>query len=102
MKRKQVNNTSIQDESKVSGNTRNREDRSRNPRDMSSAVIEEPSQNGVKYDNKFYLEDEVRDYDYLERLIASLASSGDDEKLRLAMEREEGVYSYQELIPKVR
>jgi len=87
----QGNNTSIPDDSMVSGNTRSRGDRTRNPRDTSSAVIEEPSQNGVKYDNKFYLEDEVRDYDYLERLIASLASSGNDEKLRLAMEREEGV-----------
>jgi len=75
----------------ISGNTRSRGDRSRKPRDMSSTVIEDPKQNGERYDNKFYVEDEVRDYDYLERLIASLASSGDDQKLRSVMEREEGI-----------
>jgi outer membrane protein OmpA-like peptidoglycan-associated protein len=75
----------------ISVNTRERGDRTRKPRDMTSSVIADPNQNGVKYDNKFYVDDEVRDYDYLERLIASLASSGDDRRLRSVMEREEGV-----------
>ena len=75
----------------ISMDDRRRGDRSRKPRDTTSNVLRETGQNGAKYDNKFYVEEDVRDYDYLERLITSLASSGDDQKLKSVMEMEEGV-----------
>ena len=53
--------------------------------------IEDPNRSGIRYDNKFSQAEDARDYDYLERLIASLAKSGDDYKIRRVMEREEGV-----------
>jgi outer membrane protein OmpA-like peptidoglycan-associated protein len=53
--------------------------------------IEDPNTTGVQDDNRFSSLNETGDYNFLERLIASMASSTDDEKIRRIMQREEGI-----------
>ena len=54
-------------------------------------ILQIPDETGIKYDNKFTPDYRPGDTDFIERLIASLARSDDDDQLRKVMEGEEGV-----------
>lgn len=53
--------------------------------------LEDPYRTAIRYDNKVSQRGSARETDFLMRLIASLASSNDDERIRRVMESEEGV-----------
>jgi outer membrane protein OmpA-like peptidoglycan-associated protein/tetratricopeptide (TPR) repeat protein len=55
------------------------------------AMPDDPFKNTLRYDNKYVNKENIRDYDFIDRLITSLAGSETDKQLKAVMEEEDGV-----------
>ena len=62
-----------------------------NATDQPANKLDDPYKNGNRFDNRLLNERRGTDYDFIDRLIQSLAQSDDDNKIRRVMESEEGV-----------